>query len=73
MIHGYEDQFVGIVAVSLGLFILGASVLNWNWYYSLGSARFLERRLGRNGARLFHAFLAVGLITLGIAVAQGLL
>ena len=71
MIRGYEDQFVGAVAVGLGLFLLGASAFNWNWYYSLPSARFVTRRVGRAAARLLHAVLAIGLIALGVAVAQG--
>jgi len=71
MIHGHEDILVGAVSVALGLFIGLAAACNWHWYYTLRSARFLEKRLGRAGARCVHGVLALGLIGLGIAVGTG--
>ncbi len=71
MIRGYEEVFVGIVAVALGSVVVAAAVSNWEWYFSLRSAQFLQRRLGRTGTRAFYALLGTGLIALGIAIAQG--
>lgn len=71
MIRGYEDLLVGIVSVTLGLLLGIAAATDWHWYYSLRTARFLEARLGRGGVRCLHSLLAVGLISLGIAVAAG--
>ena len=71
MIHGHEDLFVGIVGVSLGLFLIGCAVTNWNWYYSLRTAGWLQRAFGRTGARVTHALLGAGLIALGVAIAMG--
>jgi hypothetical protein len=71
MISGHEDQFVGIVSAALGLFLLTAAALNWQWYYQVRTARLLEARFGRAGARCVHALVGFGLIALGIAVANG--
>ena len=71
MIRGHEDLFVGFVAVAVGLFLVGCAVANWQWYYSLWSAQWLQRLFGRWGARCFHTLLGLGLIALGIAIALG--
>ena len=71
MMRGYEDWFVGTVAVLLGVFLIASAAVDWNWYYSLRSARLLQRMLGRTGARLFHALLGLSLVVLGIAIALG--
>lgn len=70
MIQGHEDLFVGLVAVGLGVFLLAAAVVNWKWFYTLPSAAFLSRHLGRTGARLVHVCLGITLIALGFTVAQ---
>ncbi len=71
MIHGREDLLVGAVAIAVGLFLTTCAVTNWQWYYSVRTAQWLQRALGRTGARLFHALLGLGLIALGIAIALG--
>lgn len=71
MIHGHEDTFVGLVAVALGVGLLTAATVNWSWYYSLRSARWLESHLSRTGARWFHGLLGLGLVALGILIAAG--
>jgi len=71
MIRGYEDLAVGLVAIATGVFLVGAAAVNWQWFYSLSSARFLQRWLGRPGARCVHVAVGLGLIALGCAIAQG--
>ncbi len=71
MISGYEDLFVGIVAISIGLFLICSAVVNWNWFYSLRTARWLQQLFGKNGARLVHVLLGLILIALGTAIALG--
>ena len=71
MIRGYEDLFVGTVAVVLGALLVTAASVNWAWYYSLRSARFLESKLTRTGARIVHGLLGLALIAVGLAVAAG--
>jgi hypothetical protein len=71
MIEGYEDAFVGSVAIGLGLALLTGSLLNSQWLYSLRSSRWLEALVARTGARFVHAALGCGLIALGCAIAQG--
>ncbi len=71
MIHGHEDQIVGVIAMLVGLVMGTAALTNWSWYYTLPTSRFLEHRLGRHGARLVHGILALGLVALGIATYAG--
>jgi len=71
MIRGYEDLFVGVVAIALGSMLVTAATVNWSWYYSLRSARFLESKLTRTGARIVHGLLGLALIAVGLAVAAG--
>ncbi len=72
MIRGNENGFIGMTAVVLGLILLACAVTNSQWYYSLTTASWLSKRLGRGGARLFHALLGCGLIALGMAIIGGL-
>jgi hypothetical protein len=69
MIH--EDLFVGSVAIVIGAFALVAAVLNWDWYYQLDKARWLESWCGRSGMRVFYGLLGIVLIMLGSAIAMG--
>ena len=71
MIQGHEDHFIGAVAIVLGSLLVTAATVNWSWYYSLRSARFLESKLTRTGARIVHGLLGLALIAVGLAVAAG--
>jgi hypothetical protein len=71
MIEGYEDAFVGSVAIGLGIALLAGSLLNSQRLYALRSSRWLEALFARTGARLVHAVLGCGLIALGCAITQG--
>jgi small neutral amino acid transporter SnatA (MarC family) len=71
MMQGHEDQFVALVSVLLGLFFIICGTANWQWYYTLRSAQWLQQWLGRGGARTFHVLLGVSLIALGAAIALG--
>lgn len=71
MLSGFEDVFVGMVSVALGLFLVVVAARNADWYYQVRTARFLEARLGRAGARWVHGTLGCVLITLGVAIALG--
>ena len=67
-----QDLFVGAVSCILGGGAVGAAVFNWEWFYQLKKARWLEARCGRAGARWTFASLGVFLIVLGISVASGM-
>lgn len=71
MIQGHEDLFVGTAAVVLGLFLIVCAVSDWDWYYSVRTARWLRQWLGRRGTRIVHALLGVVLIVLGVTIAIG--
>lgn len=67
----HADLFVGSVAVSIGVALIAAAATNSSWFYSLRSARFLESRLTRTGARVVHTLLGLGLVALGTALLAG--
>jgi hypothetical protein len=65
------DVFVGGVTSALGLFCCSAAIFNWDWYYELQKARWIQSLCGRTGARVFFGILGLGLIVLGSAIATG--
>ena len=65
------DMFVGLVAIGLGAIYVVVAAVNWEWYFQLRKARWLEARLGRTGVRCIYALLGVGLISLGLAITMG--
>jgi len=67
----FEDVLVGAVAIGIGVFALFASVSNSDWPYHLWTARWVESRFGRRGARIFYAILGLILILFGAAIAVG--
>ena len=42
MIRGYENLFVGSIAVALGVLLISCAITNWQWYYSMRTARWLQ-------------------------------
>lgn len=67
------DILVGAVAIAIGSVVMLAAVFNWQWYYDLQKARWVESFFGRKGARLVFALLGLSLIVLGSAIAIGIL
>jgi hypothetical protein len=65
------DLFIGVVSLLVGTGLVTAAAVNWSWYYSLRSARFLEAKLTRTGARLVHAAVGLALIAMGVALLAG--
>jgi small neutral amino acid transporter SnatA (MarC family) len=66
-----QDVFVGAVAVGIGLFALLSAAFNWDWSYQFWTARWVESRFGRRGARVFYVILGLVMIALGVAIATG--
>jgi hypothetical protein len=71
MIEGYEDWFIGSVAMGLGAILLAGSLFNSDSFYSMRSSRWLVALCARTGARVVHAALGCALIALGCAIIQG--
>lgn len=65
------DIFVGAVTIGLGLFVCSAAFFNWDWYYELQKARWIQSICGRTGARVFFGIFGIGLIVLGAIIASG--
>lgn len=66
-----RDLLVGLVTIALGSVVVLAAIFNWQWYYELHKARWVESVCGRQGARVIFAVLGVALIVLGGAIAVG--
>ena len=66
-----RDMLVGFLTIVLGSVVVLAAIFNWQWYYELNKARWVESMCGRQGARVVFAVLGVALIVLGGAIAYG--
>lgn len=55
----------------LGVFVASAAIFNWNHFYQLKKAQWVESWWGRRGARYFFALVGLSLIVLGSAIAIG--
>lgn len=65
-------------ALAIGFYTALAAVLNWDWFFEDGQGRWLVKRLGRIGARIFYFLLGAGLAYVGhvgskVLVLMGLL
>jgi hypothetical protein len=53
-----------LFALFAGLFVVSASVLDWDWFFNNSKAMFFVNLWGRRGARLFYLVLGVVLLLL---------
>lgn len=51
----------------VGIFVIMAAALDWNWFFDHPKAKFFVAHFGRGGARAFYVALGFGLIVLGFA------
>ena len=65
------DVFVGSIAMIVGAVVASAAIFNWDHFYQLKKAQWVESLWGRRGARFFFAALGLFLIVLGSAIAIG--
>ena len=65
------DLLVGLLACFIGVVALVAAIVNWESSFQLDKARWIERRWGRGGARLFYACIGILMIGLGALIAFG--
>jgi hypothetical protein len=66
-----NPKFLGIFVILVGIFILMASIFNWNWIFSghswnLKKIEGISNFFGRGIARLFFGIGGIGIIILGI-------
>lgn len=55
-----------VVALCAALFVIAASLFNWDWFFNNSKALFFVNTFGRNGARVFYCLLGVMLIMLSL-------
>lgn len=48
-----------VVALCAALFVIAASLFNWDWFFNNSKARFFVDLFGRDGARVFCFLLGV--------------
>jgi len=51
-----------IIFIAVGLFMVLAAVMNWDWFMDSRKARGLSRLITRNGARIVYILLGLALI-----------
>jgi hypothetical protein len=68
----FTDLLVGGLSTVLGAVGLAAAAGNWNWFYQLRIAQWMETNWGRGSARAYYAILGLLLIALGLAIMSGM-
>lgn len=59
----FNKQLIIIVLASLsGLFIILASLLDWDFFFESKRAQFFVKKIGRSGARIMYSLLGFFLI-----------
>ena len=66
-----EDLLVSTVALLLGGLMIVVAIGNWDWYYELPKARWLQQACGRTGVRVIYALLGLLLLVIGLVIAAG--
>jgi len=61
----------GLFGVAVGLFIMGAAVMDWEFFMSHRKARPLVWLLGRFGARVFYVVLGAIFLVAGLLYSLG--
>jgi len=61
-----QDPIFFFVALAAAGFTMAAVIGNWDWFFNNSKARFFTETLGREGARVFYAILAVVILVAGI-------
>lgn len=59
-------NFVQATFMLAGIISLFASLLDWDWFFTADNARFLVKRLGRNGARWAYGIIGALFIVAAI-------
>lgn len=49
-----------------GLLSLGASIMDWDWFFQAQNTRWLVTKIGRNPARLVYGILGFALILMSV-------
>lgn len=62
-----------LVCCGLGIFVLLASVFEWDWYFGHGWALWLEELFGYDMARIINAVIGVVLILRGFVRIMGII
>ncbi len=65
------NLILGLVFIVSGLFSLIASIKNWNFFFGSRKTRFIQRLVGRIGARIFYGLLGIVIIVVGILAILG--
>jgi len=64
-------SFVFYLMIAFGLFLVIASIMNWEWYFKQRRAQIIIKSLGRNGARWLYGALGLFFAVFGYLVISG--
>ena len=64
--RGELMQIYNLIFIVVGLFMILAAIMNWDWFMESSRARMMSRLLTRNGARIFYAILGLALISFSL-------
>ena len=65
--------FIDILFIAVGAFILTASIINWDWFFTSTKIQRVVNLLGRTGTRILYSIASLILIFYGIAYITGLI
>ena len=61
-----ETTVIGLILLAGGLMCLGASILNWMWFYRNWRVRALDKFLGRTATRIIYFIIGIAFTFFGI-------
>lgn len=67
-----QDIFVGLVAVSLGLYFCVSAMINSSWFTKFWVTRYLDQTMGSGFARGFGMILGIAFALLGVLLMLGM-
>lgn len=67
MIEISKNTLTAFFCLGAGIFTLGSSFMDWDFFMNNRKARIFVKLFGRNGARVFYSLLGLAFVALSIA------
>jgi hypothetical protein len=66
-----KELFVTFICIAGGLFVILASIFNWNFFFEDRKARIFILLFGRHGSRIFYGILGLFFFFLAYKIING--
>lgn len=66
-------SFTGLFFLGVGVFVLVAAAINWDWFFEHRKSQLFVSLFGRTGARVFYALLGAGISAYGAGSLLGMI